>query len=850
MTSEWPVLEKLMHRGDFAGVTKALRGLTPAERTLLVAPLTEFERRERQTAEPLVKFNYEGMFTLAGAGILPTAATLAQWIARHGWGGLVGDTGSWFEHDVAGLAFDLLSAREVPWSGDLAQRLARARVLGPVDVRFIAELCARAGIDLPVTDSLAHAWAEDNRRTVPAEIDPRWDPLLSRLFDIADAGRYLEVEDELGLGRAVVTFVAEGRLDRADIVDRCVGALQRGGRLGDVRGYLAVYEALRLTLPEAVPRVRDYLPLLADGHSVAAGMAQRELFRIDDAGQLDVGVFLEASRAVFLRSEKKLVRAQLDRMRRVLDRSPEPVVDDALPVVALAFHHEASDLRKRALDLTVDHAARASARTREQLAAAAEGLPADHRSVAVAAFGGTGRAPAPVLADLPPAPPRDPFPPRIDSLAELAAEVAAVDVAMLSDGLVDPVAFERVLAGVVELSCLDRAAFALALRTVSHLPADQDGDVDWDRHGDWITERGALSLALLVAGLPTVATSATPFPDPATFTGGRRWSQVLDQLCGRSAAWAGERQGILRLRLREMSIGVFHAPRPMLVATPTGMTGLLDPEVLLARLTTAAAEGWEPWPHDLTQAFLRLPTDCDDSLADRAAALGTAAGVRLAHWLADDPEQRITDLLPALAGPHGGFGHLPQLMLCWPMVLPAHRGLVAQQAAGQILTDGSGTLLRALAETDGPVGTPLLDALAVGCAARRPADRVATVDALLVLAARGQLDGAALGRRAAQLALDTSSLQLNRFLSSLRDMAVGGAATPAWDALAAMLPPLLDPAAVRPKQGLADLVALGVELAEQLAPATEIPYLAELAARPGSSRLVTEAGRLVAALPS
>jgi hypothetical protein len=70
-----------------------------------------------------------------------------------------------------------------------------------------------------------------------------------------------------------------------------------------------VYSALEPQLPEVVARLRDYVPLLTDAHSTVAGMAQRELFRADDAGQLEIGIFLDAGRAAFLRAEKKLVRA-------------------------------------------------------------------------------------------------------------------------------------------------------------------------------------------------------------------------------------------------------------------------------------------------------------------------------------------------------------------------------------------------------------------------------------------------------------------------------------------------------------------------------------------------------------
>jgi hypothetical protein len=853
VTVEWAHLEKLMTVGDFTGIADALRDLTVAERKALVAPLTAFERADRRApADHAVKFGHHGVFTLTAVGVLPTAAALAPWINRYRWWAAVEVPGEgWYRPDAMALAFDLLRARQVPWSGDLACRVAQARQLSPDNVRLIEGLADDAGIELPVTDSLARAWAQANRFAVPGEIQPKWDRLLVRLFDTVDAGRLLVVAADYGLGRAVATFVAEGRLGRVDIIDRCVGALQRGGRLGDVRGHLAVYEALELGLPEVVARLRDYLPLLADGHSTVAGMAQRELFRADDAGQLDVGLFLDASRAVFLRSEKKLVRAQLDRLRMVLDRDPGSV-DEAMPVLATIFQHTAPDLRRLAVDLAVAYGPKASDQAQAELTAAAGELPPDYRLTLSAVLGVTTETtPAPVFTAAPPVPVRTAFPPPIETPGELATEAAALLVPARRNVTVDPVRFERVLAGLVALSCRDRTALRGVTPMAKGTLTVQNGDaLDWDHWGDWKSEFTELRLAMFAAGLPTSATVATPFPEPATFTGDWHWREKLDQLYGRSSRWRGERQGMLRLRLREISIGVVHAPRPMLVATPTGSTGLLDPEVLLERLTTAAQGGWEPWPHDLTQALLRLPATGDDAVVSRASALGTAAGARLADWLTGDSHDQIVELLPALRG-HGGFGfgYLWHLKPCWSMVLPAHRDLVADVAVDGLFGDGGGDrLMRALAEADGPVGPSVVTALAVGCGAARPGDRQATVDALLVLAARGQLNSTMLGLHAAELALTTGWVPLNHMVTCLRDLAGAGAAIHAWDVLAAMVPPLLNPKAGRPKQGLADFLALGVELAQQLRPKMDIMYLAEVAGRRSSSRMVVEARRLLTAL--
>ena len=80
----------------------------------------------------------------------------------------------------------------------------------------------------------------------------------------------------------------------------------------------------------------------------------------------------------------------------------------------------------------------------------------------------------------------------------------------------------------------------------------------------------------------------------------------------------------------------------MLLATPTWMTGHLDPDVLVDRLETCAAAGMEPLRADLTQALLRLPRGSHPAAADRAAKIDSAAARTAAGWLAGqgmaDPE--------------------------------------------------------------------------------------------------------------------------------------------------------------------------------------------------------------------
>jgi hypothetical protein len=363
-------------------------------------------------------------------------------------------------------------------------------------------------------------------------------------------------------------------------------------------------------------------------------------------------------------------------------------------------------------------------------------------------------------------------------------------------------------------------------------------------------------------------------------------------------------QWILLRRLHEISIGVSYAPRPLLMATPTSPNGLLDPSVLLARLERAADEGWEPWELDLEQALLRLPGDVDPAIGPRARRLGTAAAARVATWLDDEAapglevtrDRRDTTVWPATVaavtpvrarGPVPGLlgelelaepGRWMQLaaafgtwddyksaawLPCWPAILPAHRDVIAahmvplfaretasgdRRPLGVAAAFGSMRVLSLLAHAEGPVGPGLTLALGYGLTGREQRGRDAAVRALLILAQRGQFDGAAFGREFGTL-IASEGLLLSGVVSALRQARQAGVAGPVWEVIAAALPPLLPPAAVRAPQRLSELIALGADIAAEIRPAGPVPAgLAELAARSGATRYVQEARRLVKAL--
>ncbi|MEU6671848.1 hypothetical protein [Streptomyces sp. NPDC046727] len=190
----------------------------------------------------------------------------------------------------------------------------------------------------------------------------------------------------------------------------------------------------------------------------------------------------------------------------------------------------------------------------------------------------------------------------------------------------------------------------------------------------------------------------------------------------------------------------------------------------------------------------------------------------------------------------------------WLAVLPERREPVAERMlpdlAGTAVDGDRGAGVRPrLAEA----GEAVRLCVAYGLGARHQEDRLAAVDALLVLAARGQLRGMRLGADLGEL-MDRGA-KPQRLSESARTAAATGAPATMWEILRHALPvPLAGLATARPEaaavaaRGLGELLTVAAECAERSGARGDVPHLAETAARAGSSRLVTQARRLRDAL--
>ncbi|WP_445525692.1 DUF7824 domain-containing protein [Streptomyces cyslabdanicus] len=876
-------LTETVRAGRTAEVIGLLGAMTVTERRSLFPELKALRKELRATRwnEPSRRA-YPALY-VAGVACQTGAAGVASWIAAADmrWSGV-----------SPAVLLRVLADRETGWLADLANRLAQRPATAQVPYELMSALVRLADCPVPTTDAYVRGWVRQvrgnwrrgNTLLERLRTDPHLVPLVTALFEVNDIGGLLEWTSDEGPDswhEALARLTLEGPLDRRATVDSCVARLLRGGTNADHRAFLRVLTSLALTREEQRERVADWAALASDAVSPVASHAQAVLGALALHGQLTHRHLAEVSGAVLFRPERKLVRAQLVLLGKVLARDAAGA-DELLPAVAQAFGHEDAGVQERALKLAQRHVKKVhSAEVRAELALAAEQL---IPSLRVQAVGSLGAAPAAVATAyeevLPPVPEPARLAPAAASVVELAEEVGA---ALASD--TDVTGFERALDGLVRHAHRDRDALLQALEPVI---SRQWWDGTDPFHGlrleyQFGGVRGGFDTS---AGLDLLLATLRGKLSTATLRAAIR-PGARGQTCGHDAL-----SQAFDARLWEVAYRVRTDPLPFLLSTPTWSTGLLEPDELVERLDAYRRLGARVSAADFAQALLRVrrgDRSAAAAAAKRAAALDTAEGRRLSHWLtagapvlptvrrrtSESPalvesgelpelQEDLPDAFRALGGPSSAF---TKGRYCshwsgtprphWPAVVPELRELVAVRvlpdlaAAAMDDTRGAASVLPLLAESGGEAGEATHLCVAYGLGARHPEDRLAAVDALLVLAARGQLDSSRLGADLGQLVRHGAVKPL-RLAESLRTTASTGAYATVWALLGHALPPLLcDLAAdgpAGPVRGLGDLLAVAAECAERSEARGDLPHLARAADRRGSSRLVAEARRLRGAL--
>nr|WP_176586662.1 DUF6493 family protein [Streptomyces fragilis] len=862
-------------------VAGLLEEMTAAERRALV-PEWERLRKELRQDWGRQRRVYPALH-LAGAASLSGAAAVASWLtaADFRWAAA-----------PAGLLLRALRDREPHWLADVARRVAARPVSAGVDHGLLDGLARLADCPPPVTEASVHAWIQyvngawSDRDGVDARIrDTRHlSAMTAGLFATADAGRAMANLYSVDGGDSWVTVLArltaEGLLDRPAMVEGCVARLLRGGPAADQRVFLNLLTALELTGDERRARRADWSALAADGISTVAAHAQAVLSGLALAGDLSDRELADLSAAVFFRTEKKLVRAQLVLLGKVLSARPH-AAELLLPGLGHAFGQPDADAQERALRLLERHRDKVTdEKVREELAYAADQLSPALRVRALTALGMEARGGAPEAAYeemLPPAPAAVRLAPAPASPAELAEETGA----LLARRDVDVAAFERVLDGLVRLAHRDRAALLDALAPVlartEWYGAAPDSRLTPERYfGTDAYTCDVRHLTELV-----LAALAERISEEALWAGTQ--DTALTRRCAHTTLCRA-----FEARVRELAHRVrTDAVPPFLLSTPTWSTGAVDPAELVDRLEVYATAGIRPLGDDFAQALLRARRSdrpAAEAAAARAAALGTPEGEHLARWLtaADPlpatPERRTADrrVLPGLGECFPLLHDFPrdfarlgepvpadaQHFWCYHLdddirphllaMLPEDRELVAARLAHDTIASAvqdqrrGAAVLPLLAEAGGPAGPATHLCVAYGLGSRHPEDRLAAVDALLVLAARGQLDAGRLGTDLGAL-VPPGAVKAARLADALRTAAATGAYATVGEVLRHTLPALLAEG-VEPARGLGDLLGVAAECAERTGITGALPCLDRVADRSGSSRLVLEARRLRTAL--
>ncbi|WP_328497766.1 DUF6493 family protein [Streptomyces sp. NBC_00414] len=877
-------LLEAVRAGRTSEVVGLLDGMTDPERRLCLPALKELRKELRVARWDAPSRKAYPTLHAAGAACHTGAAGTAAWITAADM--------RWSQASPAAL-LHVLGDREQDWLGNLAQRLADRPETAQVPYELMAGLVRLSGCPVPTTETYVVGWVEEigslwqRGDTVLQRLrqDPYTTELVPALFQIPDIGSRLDWLFGDGPDSwidALAKLTEEGLLDRRAMIDACVARLLRGVAPADCRVFLRLLTALEPTSAEERERVTDWLALASHPASTVASHARTVLGSLALAGEITARQVAEMSAVVLFRTEKKLVRAQLVLLGKLLRRDPSSAAE-LLPAVAHAFGHEDTDVQERALKLVeryIGQADKAGPQTRAEVADAATQLSAGLRARASAALGldASDLASQPYLELLPPAPEPSRLAPAPDSVVELAEEVGALLVS--GDG--DMGVFERVLDGLVRHTYLRQEELAEALKPA----VARSWWMDTDRHyhsADEYFRRAPYGLEVVLAALLGRVRTSTlhkahqhgPMDDPCVHT-------------ALSAAF--------NARLWEAAYRVRTDPMPFLLATPTWSSGHVEPDELVTRLGEYHRLGARPGEADFTQALLRVRRDdraVSTAAAGRAAALGTAEGDRLARWLTSEGAatptstrhrsgERVLLELGGLDELDGLPGSIPPAFrrlglpvgvsearrYCphywnrverqhWLAVVPGRREMVAARLVREVSTvavedtRGVAAVLPLIAEAAGEAGEAVHLCVAYGMGARHPEDRLSAVDALLVIAAQGQLDAEGLGRDLGQLVRQGAVKPL-RLAESVRIAATTGAYATVWSILGAALPVLLaGPAAdgsAPAARGMGELLAVAAECAERSGAHGDVEHLAQVAERSGSSRFVTQARRLRATL--
>ncbi|MFX0578389.1 hypothetical protein [Nocardia nepalensis] len=682
---------------------------------------------------------------LWGLGCLPTPTAVARWLT-------VGVTRQPDTRPEVLLACLEAGERDAAWRAELAQLLAAARAerwQGLPYFPLIVHLVRTSGAPVPTTDEFVRSWLtrefDRDQLREPWQVQqlPTGPNLLERLridpFLPALARRVVEVngfflvdnprDPENSWPHTLNVLSREGIVDRNSLHTCTLNALLRNdGRPSDAASRLGVLIALQADPAECASRADTYTRLLAEGRSTVAGHAQQVLIGLHGAGLLPSADVVALSDEVLARPEKKLIRAQLSWLERIVRAEPEHISAAVRTWAATVTAIEDATLRARINKLITRYLPQADDDTRMDLAAEPE-TPSEEEF------------PLP----LPPAPAP------LDGVPTVPADTAELYRWLSARPFDDALHGERFLDGLIRFTHADRPALTEALGPV--LEADLSG-ANGDKTSWWLRKwwksYGWRPLTVAAIAIGTL----------------------------RERPLGSSPSGMLTQRMIEWgNLVLTDAPLPpCALATPTFENGQIAAAELIDRLRRYREADVPAGPIEFAQALVRVAPSDDAAMPTAAEALGTPEGLRLAAVLRGElPTPLPAPLDQVLHGPDHEWYGLPVDPIEFP-----HPEILAQWQLWQ--SDDTHAAVK-LAELPGTKGQTVHRRVMYAMVADDARARTAAVDALVALAATAQLQPKLL-----ELPDWTSA---KRLAGSLRDAVVALGAHHAWPVIDALLPPLL-----------------------------------------------------------
>jgi Family of unknown function (DUF6493) len=574
-------------------------------------------------------------------------------------------TRSWYPSVAACRA---MAERRVTWLADgidlALERTDSSWSIGALSL-FVHELVLDGAIAPPSHDrypigiafgygTLAMSRPQDAAEAIPlldrvrGDID-RVAPVIWRQFEVEGGGeislanfeKYYAGRVKDGWAETLTALADERLLDRQQLLDASLDALDRG--FGQYRAgwFSRFHEMLAPTPEERAARTRRYLDLLASPIGPTVSMATAALKQLHKAGRLEGNVVLE-SIAPALHAQAAVTAKGALALLQAAGSRPE-LRQEILPVAALALEHGNAEVQQAALALIERWPEALDERSRRAIA---DRLPV--MSAALRPRGGAllGRQPSVSAPASDAAPEIAALEARAEKLPPQLRRLAGVDAA-LEGGIdvpraqftgmeiprLDPARAIAPIAGFAELvdealvaiehaDDLDRVERVLAgaVRFAAERPADEArlvaplakalGRYRGKGHdaSDWATPRGALQIVL------TALTGGKPV-DVAVIESDPRAAMVLRTTAMRRAISAREQ----RIEL----------------SAPTHPGHWIDPLVLVERSREAAAPGAAQLlgVADQILALLRLAPDQRDAALAAAGGIGGEWGAALYYAL-------------------------------------------------------------------------------------------------------------------------------------------------------------------------------------------------------------------------